>query len=548
MDLMLGFLLAMSVTMALIPPLMQAAARWQFLDAPEARKVHTTPVPRVGGIAMAAGTLLALLLSGQFAQPMPAYLGGVLVLLMFGVWDDRVTLSAGWKLLGQIIAVLLIMTWGDVNIATMTLTERHGLPGWISWPLTFVFLIGVTNAINLADGLDGLAGGTTLLSLSALALLAFTSGTPFVGVVAIVIVGAILGFLRYNTHPARVFMGDGGSQILGFSAAVLAVVLTQDESTPLSSALPLLLLGIPIIDTLMVMTQRMLEGRSPLQADRNHIHHRLLALGFDHHEAVMGIYLLQASLFVTAWYLRYESDVTIIALFVCLSLVTIGSLQLAGASGWRLRPVRRNGTVGATNVSRFVAWMRGPTRLPLWSQVFLALGISAYFVAVSLVSPPPSGDVQLMAGIVALGMVGLTAVHWKRTDAGWVLKAAVFLALVMAVYFDRQTITFLEAQSGLLQIALFVALTVAIVIRFRLATDGRFRVTPLDLLVVFIAVAVPNLPGSVVSSATVGESIAKLVVLMYGVETLFSAAAYWWRVPSLAALIYLAACSLHGWI
>jgi hypothetical protein len=125
------------------------------------------------------------------------------------------------------------------------------------------------------------------------------------------------------------------------------------------------------------------------------------------------------------------------------------------------------------------------------------------------------------------------------------LRGAAFLALVIAVYFDRQTTTLLEQRSAL-QIALFAALVIAIVIRFRLASDRRFRVTPLDILVIFIAVAVPNLPGSVISAATVGESIAKLVVLMYGVETLFSAAAHWWRLPSLAAFGYLLACSLHS--
>jgi len=541
MELMLGFLLAMSVTMALIPPLMQAAERWQFLDAPGARKVHTAPVPRVGGIAMAAGTLLALLLTGEFAQPMPAYLAGVLVLLLFGVWDDRVTLSAGPKLLGQFIAVLLIMIWGDVTIDTMTLTERHALPAWVSLPLTFVFLIGVTNAINLADGLDGLAGGTTLLSLSALALLAFTSGTPFVGVVAIVIVGAILGFLRYNTHPARVFMGDGGSQILGFSAAVLAVVLTQDELTPLSSALPLLLLGIPIIDTLMVMTQRMLEGRSPLQADRNHIHHRLLALGFDHHEAVMGIYLLQASLFVTAWYLRYESDLTIIALFAGFSLLAIALLHAATSNGWRLRPLSRHGGSGSSQLQRLVVWLRQPQHLPRAALLVIGACVAAYLIAVAVVCPRPSRDVQWMAALVALGMLCLIVVRWRRVEAGWVEKAAVFLALVMAVYFDRQTTTFLEAVAPA-QIAVFITLGIAIVIRFRLASDRRFRVTPLDILVIFIAVAVPNLPGSIISAATVGESIAKLVTLMYGVETLFSAAGHWWRLPSIGACCFLAAC------
>src|SRR5262245_55037113 len=161
---MLGFLLSMSVTMALIPPLMQVAARYRFLDAPGQRKVHTTPVPRVGGIAMAAGTLLALALSGQFAQPMPAYLGGALALLAFGIWDDRVTLGAGSNVVGPATEPVLVMTWGDVGISTATLYERYALPDWVGVPLTFLFLLGVTNAINLADGLDGLAGGTALLS------------------------------------------------------------------------------------------------------------------------------------------------------------------------------------------------------------------------------------------------------------------------------------------------------------------------------------------------------------------------------------------------
>lgn len=545
MDLMLGFLLAMSVTMVLIPPLMQAAARWNFLDAPGARKIHTTPVPRVGGIAMAAGTLLALALSGNFTQPMPAYLAGVLVLLLFGMWDDRVTLSAGPKLLGQVIAVLVIMIWGDVTIATLTLTERHAMPLWISWPLTFVFLVGVTNAINLADGLDGLAGGTTLLSLSALALLAFSSGTPFVGVVAVVIVGAILGFLRYNTHPARVFMGDGGSQILGFSAAVLAVVLTQDELTPLSSALPLLLLGIPIIDTLMVMTQRILEGRSPLQADRNHIHHRLLALGLDHHEAVIGIYLSQAGLFVAAWFLRYESDLTIIALFAVFSLLAIGLLQRATARGWRLRPSDRHDQPTSSHLHRLIIWLREPAHLPRAALFIIAVCIALYFVAVAKVLERPSRDIQLMAAVIALAMSGLIVARWRRDEAGWIEKAAVFLALVMAVYFDRQTHTFLE-QTLATQIVVFGLLVIAIVIRFRLASDRRFSVTPLDILVIFIAVVVPNLPGSVISAATGGESVSKLIALMYGVETLFAAAARWWRLPSVAALGFLTVCSFHG--
>jgi UDP-GlcNAc:undecaprenyl-phosphate GlcNAc-1-phosphate transferase len=543
-DLMLGFLLAMSVTMALIPPLMNAAARLHFLDAPGHRKVHATPVPRVGGIAMAVGTTLALALSGEFQQPMPAYLAGIGVLLAFGVWDDRVTLNAGTKLIGQLIAVALVMGWGGVTISTTTLTERYLLPEWISLPLTALFLLGVINAINLADGLDGLAGGTTLLALSALALLASTSSTPFVAVVAIVIIGAILGFLRYNTHPARVFMGDGGSQILGFSAAVLATVLTQRETTALSSALPLLLLGIPIIDTLMVMTQRIVERRSPFQADRNHVHHRLLALGFDHHEAVLIIYLLQGSLFVAAWFLRYESDLTILASFALVAGLTIGALQVAARLDWHWRSPTAN-TVPLSHLGSFIGWLRQPEHLPHWALLATGTAITTYFLAVGLVSPGPSLDIRVMAAVLALTIVVSLAVRWRAAGASWIEQAALYVSVVIAVYFDRQTQTILDDHAAT-QVALFVVLVTAIVVRFRLASHRRFRMTTLDALVIFIAVVVPNLPGSIASSGTLGESIARLIALMYGVETLVGAAAGWWRLPSLAALAFLTACALRG--
>jgi UDP-GlcNAc:undecaprenyl-phosphate/decaprenyl-phosphate GlcNAc-1-phosphate transferase len=542
MDLMLGFLVALSVTMALIPPLMQAAARLQFLDSPDRRrKVPSTPVPRVGGIAMAAGTLLALVLSGEYQQPMPAYVAGVLVLLGFGVWDDRVALRAGTKFVGQVIAALIVMGWGEVSISTTTFSERLALPEWLASPLTLLFLLGVTNAINLADGLDGLAGGTTLLSLSALALLAFTSGTPFVGAVAVVIIGAILGFLRYNTHPARVFMGDGGSQILGFSGAVLAVVLTQNEATPLSSALPLLLLGIPLIDTLMVMTQRILERRSPFQADRNHIHHRLLGLGFDHHEAVVAIYLLQGSLFVAAWFLRYESDATIVAVFAATSLLTVAALH----AGWRWRPLQEPQAAKVSQLGLAILWLRRPQNLPRWALVAIAAAVPFYFAAVAVVCPGPSLDVRLMAAGLALCIGTVLVLRWHAVEARWLDKGALYVAVVMAVYFDRQTATLLE-QLPVTQLLLFGILALAILVRFRLASDRRFRITPLDVLVIFIAIVVPNLPGSIATPVTLGVSIAKLIVLMYAVETLLGAAGRWWRLPSLAALPFLGACALRG--
>jgi UDP-GlcNAc:undecaprenyl-phosphate GlcNAc-1-phosphate transferase len=411
-------------------------------------------------------------------------------------------------------------------------------------PLTFFFLLGVTNAINLADGLDGLAGGTTLLSLAALALLAWTSGLAFVGGVAIIISGAILGFLRFNTHPARVFMGDGGSQILGFSAAVLAVVLTQDRLTPLSSALPLLLLGIPIIDTLMVMTQRLLERRSPFSADRNHIHHRLLARGFDHHEAVVAIYLLQSGMFVTAWFLRYESDVTIVSAFVVFSLLTIGVLQLAASRDWRWRPPAPRGETNASTLSRAVAWLRAPAHLPLWTLVAIGSISLGFFASSASIAQRASPDVRVLATAMAALVALLVVVQWRRQDAGRIVRVLLYVAVVMATYLGHEAD--IAQRCPIAQWSAFALLIICVSVRFRLASDRRFRVTSLDVLVIFAAVIVPNLPGSIVDSAHLGESIARLIAMMYGVEALFSAGAHWWRVPCVGAVGFLLICAGGG--
>jgi len=524
--------------MVLIPPLIRAAGRWQFLDQPEARKVHTTPVPRVGGIAIAAGTLLGIVLWGNYSQPMPAICAGLVVLLCFGVWDDRCNLSARVKLIGQIIAVLIAIIWGDVTISTLSLAERYVVPHWLSIPLTFFFLLGVTNAINLADGLDGLAGGTTMLSLSALALLGLTTGNGLVATVSIVLIGAILGFLRFNTHPARVFMGDGGSQVLGFAVGVLAILLTQDMRAPLSTALPLLLLGLPIIDTLMVMTQRMLEKRSPFSADRNHIHHRLLALGLDHHEAVTVIYVVQGCLFVAAWFMRYESDALIVSFFVGVAAVVIGTLTSARRTGWRVRANVQSPAPRALPLSSAIAWIIAPDRLPRFAYWAIAAGLLFYFVVVALASRAAETDIRVLAWV----LMGLLAVDFliRRTlaEASWIQKGVLYICAVMAVYLDEQFSTVLE-RSHNLEIGLFIILAVAVAARFRLSNDRRFQVTPLDVLVIIIAVVVPNLPGSIATPHALGGGVAKLVILFYAIESLLSGVGRRWPVLGAAALAFL---------
>ncbi len=305
-----------------------------------------------------------------------AYLSAALLMIVFGVWDDRVSLSPAAKFGGQLLSVLIIVLVGGVSIASVTLTERIALPSYIAMPLSILFLLGATNAINLSDGLDGLAGGTTLLACCALAALGLTLGVPFVVTVALVVVGSILGFLRFNTYPARIFMGDGGSQFLGFTVGVLAIVLTQTEGVPLSAALPILLLGLPILDTLTVMLLRMFRGQSPFKADRTHIHHKLLALGFDHHEAVIVIYFAQACLFLAAWFLRFESDLLILGVFGLFAAVFLGALLAAERTGWRVRA--RSKAHEPSGLARLRAWFGAHERAPRWALCVAALGAMVY--------------------------------------------------------------------------------------------------------------------------------------------------------------------------
>jgi UDP-GlcNAc:undecaprenyl-phosphate GlcNAc-1-phosphate transferase len=194
------------------------------------------------------------------------------------------------------VTAVLIVVMSGVVIKYVPFTGLDPLPAHIAVPLTTFVLVGITNAINLADGLDGLASGTSLLSLGIIAMLAYMTDHLTVIFIAVSVVGGILGFLRFNTYPPRIFMGDSGSQFLGFSAGVLVVMLTQQNDSALSVVLPVMILGLPIVDTLLVMGQRLYEARSLFLPDKNHIHHRLLVLGFDHYEAVFVIYLLQSIL------------------------------------------------------------------------------------------------------------------------------------------------------------------------------------------------------------------------------------------------------------
>jgi UDP-GlcNAc:undecaprenyl-phosphate GlcNAc-1-phosphate transferase len=378
--------------------------------------------------------------------------------------------------------------------------------------------VGITNAVNLADGLDGLAGGTTFFCLGALAMLSHSSGQVVSAALALAFAGAVLGFLRFNTFPATVFMGDAGSQVLGFAVGVLSLRATQSGESAVSAAIPILLLALPILDTSSVMVQRVSEGRSPFSADKNHIHHKLLKLGFDHHEAVMVIYAIQADLFLLAYWMRYESDLVILAVVTIFFAGSIAILQSAARRGWRFRTpqeARRDGPL-----TRFLAIIRGPQYLPRWSYLAVAVAVGVYAALILAETASLSTDVQLLVmTLLAVSIILLAVLRLKPLNI--LEKAALYITTAVLVYLDSVVLVDDEMSAALKWAAVAVA-ALGTVLRLRLSPDRRFVLTPLDLIVLFAALVVPSLPGMFALPDGGATGIAKLVIFFYAIEVLVS--------------------------
>lgn len=330
-------LISMFITISLIPLFRRAALKLNVMDVPDSRKIHSCPIPKCGGLAMAFGVLLPVLFWQKADAFVWTFVAATGLIVLFGVADDLRDLNYKTKFAGQIVAALLVILIGGVKITSLGMLLPDGvvLPDWLAVPLTLIVIVGVTNSINLADGLDGLAGGISVFIFVCIGYLAYQTENTAVVILCMAMIGALFGFLRFNSYPAQLFMGDAGSQMLGFTSAVLALCLTQ-QSAPLSPLLPLILLGFPILDTFLVMAERVRSGKSPFAADKRHFHHKLLAFGLYHSEAVFLIYLLQAFLVSMAFVLRFYSDWLILVAYLVFSGIVLSFFEVVGKTGRQL--------------------------------------------------------------------------------------------------------------------------------------------------------------------------------------------------------------------
>ena len=304
---LLTFAVAMLLTALIVPVVRRYGLRWGVTDTPDARKQHTRPMVRLGGVGIVLGFCAALALTwllGGFAELEPSKdrliwstLAGCLCFFAIGLADDLFALPPLPRLALQLAVSMVVWSEG-VRIGTIELpfggvdgsAVLLTLPDWLSVLATVIWLVGITNAINWLDGLDGLAAGVSGIAAVGLLSVSFSLHQPAAGLLASALAGSCLGFLRYNFNPARIFMGDGGSYFLGFSLAAISIVGPAKGLTSVSLLLPLLILSLPLADMSAVIMGRLSEGRSPFYPDRRHLHHRLLRTGLSHRHTVLLIY------------------------------------------------------------------------------------------------------------------------------------------------------------------------------------------------------------------------------------------------------------------
>ena len=351
-----GFLVAFLAT----PFVNKLAIKCGAIDRPSERKVHRRAMPRMGGLAIFISFAAIVILTQEITPILKGMLLGGLLIVLLGIADDVKGVSPGLKLAGQIAASLVAVYFG---LTVRSLTNPFGASdmialGILAIPITVLWLISVTNAVNLIDGLDGLAGGITIIALLTIAASVWIevskTGSAAAGqteavALALILAAAVLGFLPFNFHPARIFLGDTGSMFLGFNLAALSVMGLAKGPTFISVIIPVVILGIPLLDTTFAVVRRFLGNRPIMQPDKEHLHHRLMEIGLNHRQTVLCIYAISLVLGFSAIIMTLMSPKHAVILLVALSttiIIAANKLGVANAgkpAPYLSRPQRTGG-------------------------------------------------------------------------------------------------------------------------------------------------------------------------------------------------------------
>lgn len=334
------FIIVFISALLLTPLVIQFALKVGIVDKPDERKVHTRLMPRLGGLAIFLAIVIGYFVSGLYTAQMNSIIVGLLMIVALGILDDMYGLTAKFKFAVEILAASIVVFGSGLVINFVTLPFFGKIEfGFWGYIITIIWIVGITNAINLIDGLDGLSAGVSIIVLSTIGVLAFFGGKTMILTMVVVAVAATLGFLVYNFHPAKIFMGDTGALLLGYLIAVISLLGLYKSVTLFSFIVPIMILGVPIFDTFFAIIRRIVNKKPISAPDKSHIHHRLLALGFDHRTTVILIYIFSFMFSLSAILLSSSTLIGSFVLIVAVLLILEFIAEVTGLVSTRYRPL-----------------------------------------------------------------------------------------------------------------------------------------------------------------------------------------------------------------
>jgi UDP-GlcNAc:undecaprenyl-phosphate GlcNAc-1-phosphate transferase len=332
----IGFLVSGLLLIALMPWIRRLSLRIGAVSVPNERSMHTKVMPQLGGLAIFLSFLLTALLLYPFAKeqlsPFIGILASALIIEIVGIIDDKYALSAKWKMAGQMVAAIVVVLFGvTIDQVHIPFGDTIFFPDWVSIPLTIIWIVGVINAVNWIDGLDGLASGVAGIAIATMIVIALLTGNLPVLLLGAILLGSVAGFLIFNFEPAKIFMGESGAGFLGFMLATVSIFGFK-QAIFVSFIIPIIILGVPLFDTMLAMLRRSLNRKPLYIADRQHLHHSLVGLGLSRKSTVFVMYLVSAFFGACAIILTKASTsgVTTVLLMLLIVLVLLAGAEVVG--------------------------------------------------------------------------------------------------------------------------------------------------------------------------------------------------------------------------
>ena len=330
---LLPLVVALVISFLSTPIVKSFAYNLGAIDVPkDERRMHKVPIPRMGGLAIFLGFIISVLLFVEVDDQMKGILLGSVIIVVMGIIDDITPLRASLKFVIQILAALIPVYYGVqitcISNPNLFSDNPYWNFGWLSIPITVIWIVGLTNAVNLIDGLDGLAIGVSSISALTMLAIAILVAEPQVAVIMAALVGACIGFMPYNMNPAKIFMGDTGSTFLGYILACITIQGLFKFYAVISFVVPFLILGLPIFDTMFAIIRRISHGQNPMAPDRSHVHHRLIDMGLNQKQAVAVLYVISAILGLSAVVLATSGEIKAILCLMALIIVCLIAVRV----------------------------------------------------------------------------------------------------------------------------------------------------------------------------------------------------------------------------